>query len=100
MVGKLYQIRIGKGEQGHAERLRSKAVAHGGRRFPVLAVYDLCLKCSHLFNLMDARGVISVTERAALIARVRSLACAVAQIYLEQGREVSPERATAELIER
>jgi hypothetical protein len=39
-------------------------------RYPVLAAYDHCLKCSHLFNLMDARGVISVTERAALMQRV------------------------------
>ena len=39
-------------------------------RFPVLQAYDLCLKCSHLFNLLDARGAISVTERAAMIGRV------------------------------
>ncbi len=53
-------------------------------RFPVLAAYDLCLKCSHLFNILDSRGAISVTERAGLIGRVRNLACLVAQIYLEQ----------------
>ena len=53
-------------------------------RFPLLATYDHCLKCSHLFNLMDARGVISVTERAALMARVRTVACKVAASYLEQ----------------
>ncbi|MGA2811922.1 MAG: glycine--tRNA ligase subunit alpha [Candidatus Acidiferrum sp.] len=53
-------------------------------RFPLLAAYDHCLKCSHLFNLMDARGVISTTERAALMARVRSLACRTAGNYLEQ----------------
>lgn len=53
-------------------------------RFPILAVYDLCLKCSHLFNLLDSRGAISVTERAALIGRVRSVACGVAARYLEQ----------------
>ena len=55
-------------------------------RFPVLAAYDLCLKCSHLFNLLDSRGVISVTERAALIGRVRQLACRVAEDYTEQNR--------------
>jgi glycyl-tRNA synthetase alpha chain len=54
------------------------------KRFPVLAVYDHCLKCSHLFNLMDARGVISTTERAALMGRVRGLACRTAAAYLEQ----------------
>jgi glycyl-tRNA synthetase alpha chain len=53
-------------------------------RYPLLAVYDHCLKCSHLFNLMDARGVISTTERAALMARVRTLACRTAASYLEQ----------------
>jgi glycyl-tRNA synthetase alpha chain len=54
------------------------------QRFPLLAAYDHCLKCSHLFNLMDARGVISTTERAALMARVRSVACRTAANYLEQ----------------
>jgi glycyl-tRNA synthetase alpha chain len=53
-------------------------------RYPLLAAYDHCLKCSHLFNLMDARGVISTTERAALMARVRALACGIAAAYLEQ----------------
>lgn len=53
-------------------------------RYPVLAAYDHTLKCSHLFNLLDARGVISTTERAALMARVRSIACRVAAAYLEQ----------------
>ena len=54
------------------------------RRYPLLAAYDHCLKCSHLFNLMDARGVISTTERAALMARVRNAACRTAAAYLEQ----------------
>ena len=54
------------------------------KRYPILAAYDHCLKCSHLFNLMDARGVISTTERAALMARVRGLACKTAAAYLEQ----------------
>ena len=39
-----------------------------------LPAYDQCMKASHLFNLLDARGVISVTERAAYIGRVRALA--------------------------
>ena len=56
-------------------------------RYPLLVAYDHCLKCSHLFNLMDARGVISTTERAALMARVRSLACRTAACYLEQSKE-------------
>lgn len=53
-------------------------------RYPLLAAYDHCLKCSHLFNLMDARGVISTTERAALMQRVRTLACRTAAAYLQQ----------------
>jgi glycyl-tRNA synthetase alpha chain len=54
------------------------------KRFPVLQIYDLCLKCSHLFNILDARGAISVTERAAMIARVRKLATHVARVWLDQ----------------
>ena len=53
-------------------------------RFPLRKVYEFCLKCSHLFNILDARGAISVTERVALIARIRKLATGVAQIYLER----------------
>ena len=53
-------------------------------RFPVLAAYDLCLKCSHLFNVLDSRRAISTTERAAMIARVRAVACAAAEAYLAQ----------------
>lgn len=53
-------------------------------RFPVLQAYDLCLKCSHLFNLLDARGAISVTERAGMIGRIRKLAIQVAKIWIEQ----------------
>jgi glycyl-tRNA synthetase alpha chain len=61
------------------------------RRFPLLPAYDLCLKCSHLFNLLDARGAISVTERVGVIARVRNLAVAVARAWVDQqsGREVT-----------
>jgi len=54
------------------------------RRFPLLAAYDHCLKCSHQFNLLDSRGVISTTERAQLIARVRQIACRIAADFLAQ----------------
>jgi len=47
----------------------------------VLPAYDQCLKCSHAFNLLDARGAISVAERTAYIGRVRNLARAVAEGY-------------------
>ena len=48
-----------------------------------LPAYDQCMKASHLFNLLDARGVISVTERAAYIARVRALAKGCCEAWLE-----------------
>jgi glycyl-tRNA synthetase alpha chain len=53
---------------------------------PIVA-YDQVLKASHAFNLLDARGAISVTERAAYIGRVRNLARRVCQLYLEQELE-------------
>ncbi len=56
-------------------------------RFPLLAAYELCLKCSHLFNLLDARGAISVTERVGVIARIRNLAVGVANAYMKQQTE-------------
>jgi len=49
----------------------------------VLPAYEMVMKCSHTFNLLDARGAISVTERAAYIGRVRALARSVAQAYYE-----------------
>jgi glycyl-tRNA synthetase alpha chain len=53
-------------------------------RRPILAAYDLCLKCSHLFNILDARGAISVTERVGVIARVRALAVGIAKAWVDQ----------------
>ncbi len=53
----------------------------------VLPAYDQCIKSSHLFNLLDARGAISVTERTGYIARVRGLARACARGYLKQREE-------------
>jgi glycyl-tRNA synthetase alpha chain len=50
-----------------------------------LPAYDQCIKASHLFNLLDARGVISVTERQAFIGRVRALARASAGCWLGEG---------------
>lgn len=48
----------------------------------ILPAYDYCLKCSHTFNVLDARGAISVSERTQMIQRVRALACRIAQQYL------------------
>ncbi|HAS89414.1 MAG TPA: glycine--tRNA ligase subunit alpha [Desulfovibrio sp.] len=46
--------------------------------------YEYCLKCSHTFNMLDARGAISITERATYIGRVRNLASAAAKLYAEE----------------
>jgi glycyl-tRNA synthetase alpha chain len=54
----------------------------------VLPAYDFCLKCSHAFNVLDARGAISVAERTAYIHRVRNLARKVAEAYVEQRKEM------------
>jgi glycyl-tRNA synthetase alpha chain len=58
-------------------------------RFPLLGAYDLCLKCSHLFNILDARGAISVTERVGVIARVRALAVGIAKAWVDQQKSES-----------
>jgi glycyl-tRNA synthetase alpha chain len=60
------------------------------KSWPILAAYDLCLKCSHLFNILDARGAISVTERVGVIARVRALAVGVAKAWVGQQESESP----------
>lgn len=52
--------------------------------FPILPMFDLCLHCSHIFNLLDARGAISVTERVGMIARIRQLAVGVAKAFVSQ----------------
>jgi glycyl-tRNA synthetase alpha chain len=80
-----------------------RATRAGHPRFPLLGAYDLCLKCSHLFNILDARGAISVTERVGVIARVRALAVGIAKAWVDQqsepassGKKDEPEPATAE----
>jgi glycyl-tRNA synthetase alpha chain len=60
------------------------------KRFPLLGAYDLCLKCSHLFNILDARGAISVTERVGVIARVRALAVGIARAWVDQQKSEAP----------
>lgn len=53
-----------------------------------LPAYDYCLKCSHTFNMLDARGAISITERTGYIGRVRALASGVARLYAQQREEL------------
>ena len=85
-----------------AEKIRQVEGALDGKlgvppkkRFPLLAAYDLCLKCSHLFNILDARGAISVTERVGVIARVRTLAVGIAKAWVHQqgGGSAPPEES-------
>ena len=60
--------------------------------------YDYILKCSHNFNLLDARGAVSVTERAGYLARIRNLSREIAKIFVEERAKLgypllSPEEA-------
>jgi glycyl-tRNA synthetase alpha chain len=67
-----------------ATRLLKSYTSENQAGFPLLKVFEFCLKCSHLFNILDARGAVSVTERVALIGRVRKLACRVAEIDVDR----------------
>ena len=85
--------------EADAARLLAAYPATKGKdreRFPILQAYEFCLKCSHLFNVLDARGAISVTERAAMIARVRKLATQAAKAWIDQ-QYPSPEAQAAEV---
>ena len=70
MLFKLFELYEGEAKRLIEERL-------------VLPAYDYLLKCSHTFNLLDARGAISVQERARYIRRMSGMARAIAQLYLE-----------------
>ena len=65
-----------------------KGGSNGKEHLMALPAYDQCIKASHVFNLLDARGVISVTERQSYIMRVRELAkaCGEAWVHTEAGR--------------
>ena len=78
------------------DKAADHAIANKKARFPVLAAYDLCLKCSHLFNILDARGAISVTERVGVIARVRALAVGIAKAWVDQQKDESDTEASDE----
>jgi glycyl-tRNA synthetase alpha chain len=83
-----------RGEERMANSEKPKSTSEDRSRFPVLAAFDLCLKCSHLFNILDARGAISVTERVGVIARIRALAVGVAKAYVDQ-QQAEQESAVA-----
>lgn len=71
-----------------ARELPQESDALRVKRFPVLGAYELALKCSHLFNLLDARGAISVTERVGVMGRIRTLIVGVAKAYVGQGQRL------------
>ncbi len=67
-----------------AKGVSRAAILAEKKRFPLLGAYELCLNCSNLFNILDARGAISVTERVGVIARIRNLAVGVAKAWVDQ----------------
>jgi glycyl-tRNA synthetase alpha chain len=77
------------------EKGAGDGVAREKSRYPLLGAYDLCLKCSHYFNILDARGAISVTERVGVIGRVRALAVGIAKAWMDQqyGAEKKSEKS-------
>jgi len=78
----------------NAYEAESRRMTEEGLLWPA---YDYCLKCSHTFNLLEARGAISITERTGYIGRVRALASAVARLYAKQREEMGyPMLQTAE----
>lgn len=70
----------------HFEDFEKEAKALIEKKFP-LPAYDFVMKASHAFNMLDARGVISVTERNGYITRIRNLACLVASLYIASREE-------------
>lgn len=82
---KLFDLYEGEGRR----LLDAYPKAKDKKRFPLLAAYEQALKCSHLFNLLDSRGAISVTERVGVIQRVRKLAVGVAAAWVDQHEEAA-----------
>jgi glycyl-tRNA synthetase alpha chain len=76
----------GAADEGQGSRAQGSEDKLAVLRFPTMGAYELALKCSHTFNLLDARGAISVTERVGLMGRIRNLVIGVAKVYAEQGR--------------
>ncbi len=72
-------LNLFKAHEAEAESMLDEAL--------FVPAYEQCLKCSHVFNVLDARGALSVTERAAYIQRVRRIACKCAEIYLQRRKE-------------
>jgi glycyl-tRNA synthetase alpha chain len=92
MLWKLFELHEGEAARLLGEYRKLAEPLPGGHgsempnklRFPLLPAYEHVLKCSHLFNTLDARGAISVTERVAVIARVRKIAVGMAEAWMDQ----------------
>ena len=78
------------------DKAKGDGIAREKARFPLLGAYDLCLKCSHMFNILDARGAISVTERVGVIGRVRALAVGIAKAWVDQQKSEAASEASDE----
>lgn len=65
-------------------RLNEREAQHLIDKDLLLPAYDMCLKCSHFFNLLDSRGAISVTERVKMIAQIRNLVSQITQKYISR----------------
>lgn len=65
-------------------RMNEREAQHLIDKDLLLPAYDMCLKCSHFFNLLDSRGAISVTERVKMIAQIRNLVSQIAQKYISR----------------
>ena len=81
--------------EAECQRLLDPGTEDAPKRPLPLPAYDQCMKASHLFNLLDARGVISVTERQAYIGRVRTLAVGCCQSWAEFSRAWKAEQEVA-----
>jgi glycyl-tRNA synthetase alpha chain len=93
-VDRLWRL-LGEHEAECKELIAAYAKYPDKHRFPVLPAYEQVLKCSHLFNLLDARGAISVTERVGVIKRVRDLAVGTAKLWADQQSDAQQQEAIA-----
>ncbi len=79
-----------KDAEAECTSLLEKGKGDTGQHLMALPAYDQCIKASHIFNLLDARGVISVTERQSYILRVREMSKACCAAWLARPRQVGP----------
>jgi glycyl-tRNA synthetase alpha chain len=95
LLAKFWRVIPGRNKSDELNATLSAACRTELKRFPVLGAYELALKCSHVFNLLDARGAVSVTERVGVMARIRTLIVGVAKAYAAQGEALMAETKEA-----